>query len=189
MSAWELPTSIEIAGKEYEIRSDFRPVLDIMEACGNPDVMYEAKIMIMIKILYPGWQEIPLDNYKEAAEKAAAFIDGGIESDGKENRRTMDWMKDAPIMVPAINEVAGKEVRSLPYLHWWTFLGYYMEIKESSLFSQVLQIRQKKASGKRLEKYERKFYEKNKKIIDLEPVKRRSEREKSELRAIFGLKG
>lgn len=186
MSAWELPTSLEVGGNTYEIRSDFRAVLDILDACADPEVEYEAKLVIMVRILYPEWESIPLKDFREAAEKASAFIDAGIKSDGKEKVRLLDWEKDAPVMVPAINDAAGAEIRSLPYLHWWTFLGYYMEIKESSLFSQILHIRQSKASGKRLEKWERKFYEKNKKIIDLETRKERSEQEKNELRALFG---
>lgn len=188
MSAWELPTTLDIGGITYQIRSDYRAVLDILEACGNPEVEYEAKIMIMIKILYPQWKSIPPEHYKEAAEKAAAFIDAGIENEGKEKVKVMDWEKDAPVLVPAINEVAGTEIRSLPYLHWWTFLGYYMEIKETSLFSQISHIRQKKASGKRLDKWENRFYSKNKKLIDLKTKKERSELEKEELRTLFGFK-
>ena len=49
----------------------------------------------------------------------------------------------------------------MQYLHWWTFLGAYMEIGES-LFSQILSVRMKKAKGKKLEDWEREFYKENK---------------------------
>ena len=49
----------------------------------------------------------------------------------------MDWDQDAPLIVPAINKVLGGEVRAMPYLHWWTFVGAYMEIGEG-VFSSVL---------------------------------------------------
>ena len=78
----------------------------------------------------------------------------------------MDWEQDAPIIIPAVNKVMGKEVRLIPYLHWWTFMGAYMEIGDS-LFNQVLSIRQKKKSGEHLEKWENKFYQDNKALCDL----------------------
>ena len=68
----------------------------------------------------------------------------------------MDWEQDERILFPAINSAAGKEVRALDYLHWWTFMGYFMEIREST-YAQVLQLRQKRAKGKKLEKWELEF--------------------------------
>ena len=47
----------------------------------------------------------------------------------------------------------GEYLRAEKYMHWWTFLGYFMEV-EDGLFSQVLSIRQKKARHKKLEKWE-----------------------------------
>ena len=71
-----------------------------------------------------------------------------------------------PIIIPAANRVLGQEVRAMPYLHWWTFLGAYMEIGDS-LFSTVLGLRQKRAKGKKLEKYEQEFYKENRALVDL----------------------
>ena len=91
----------------------------------------------------------------------------------------MDWDQDADIIIPAINRVAGTgDVRAMPYLHWWTFLGYYMEIGES-LFSNIVQIRQKKAKRKKLEKWEQEFYRENKKLID---IKAKLSEEEEEIR-------
>jgi hypothetical protein len=52
------------------------------------------------------------------------------------------------------------------YLHWWTFLGAYMEIGEC-YFQQVVGIRSKKANGKRLDKSDEEFYRKHKADVDL----------------------
>ena len=65
-----------------------------------------------------------------------------------------------------MNKVAGKEIRSVDYLHWWTFLGYFMEIEEG-MFSQVLSIRQKKARHKKLEKWEKEFERNNSELVKL----------------------
>lgn len=71
------------------------------------------------------------------------------------------------MLFPAVNKVAGVEVRSLPYLHWWTFLGYFQAIDHDDLFSHVLSIRQKRAKGKKLEKWEQEFYKNNRNLCSL----------------------
>ena len=60
------------------------------------------------------------------------------------------------------------EVRTVPYMHWWTFLGYYMAIDREDLYGTVLTIRHKKATGKKLEKYEKEFLTANRELCSLE---------------------
>ena len=100
----------------------------------------------------------------------------------------MDWDKDSPLIASAINKNMGKDIRSVKYMHWWIFMGAYMEISEG-LFHEILLIRQKKMNGKKLEKWELEFYRKNKKLIDLQgETKKRSAEEEVALRELFGLK-
>ena len=35
----------------------------------------------------------------------------------------MDWQQDAPLIAAGIGRAAGQDVRTLPYLHWWSFLA------------------------------------------------------------------
>ena len=51
-------------------------------------------------------------------------------------------------------------------MHWWTFIGYFDEIGEGT-FSQVLSIRQKRAKGKKLEKWEQEFLKNNRSMVIL----------------------
>ena len=99
----------------------------------------------------------------------------------------IDWKQDANLLFPAINKVAGFEVREIAYMHWWTFLGLFGEVGEG-LFSAVMNIRQKKAQGKTLEKYEAEFYRKNKHLIDIKtPEDIEAEEELNEVFAsLFG---
>ena len=69
-------------------------------------------------------------------------------------------------MFPAINKVAGYEVRAAEYVHWWTFLGFFNEVGEG-LWQQVMNIRVKKSKHKKLEKWEQEYYKEHKEIIDL----------------------
>lgn len=189
MEAWELPTSIVVGGISYDIRTDFRAILDILKTFNDPDYENDEKWIVALTILFINFDDMPPNDYEEAMEKTIEFIDMGIKDDGKQKPHTMDWEQDAPVIIPSINRVLGKEIRAMQYLHWWTFLGAYMEIGES-LFSQILNIRLKKAKGQKLEKWEREFYKENKTLIDLD-VKYSSEEleEQARLNALLDGKG
>ena len=196
MNAWKLPTSLHVGGTNYKIRTDYRVILEILAAMNDPDILdpgmtedekQAEKVLTMLQILYIDFDRMPPSDWKEASEKACEFIDCGIRDDGTPKPRLMDWEQDAPIIVPAVNKVCNFDVRSVKYMHWWTFFGYYMEIGECML-STVVSIRDKKRRGKKLEKWEQEFYRNNKHIVDLRAKKaERSEEEKEELRKLFGL--
>lgn len=196
MYAWELPTSLEVGDKEYAIRTDYRVILDILAAMNDPEI-FEPEMtedeknieqaMTMLQILYIDFDSIPAKDYQEAIEKAVAFIDCGIKGDNKPKPRTMDWEQDAPIIAPEVSKVAGRDIR-IGETHWWEFFGYYLGIGEG-VFSSIVSIREKRRKGKKLEKWEKEFYQNNKSLIDLKSKKiERSEEEKEELRRLFGLK-
>ena len=192
-SAWDFPTSLNIGGVDYEIRTDYRAVLDLFTALSDPELTDEDEQVtaymqnrVMLEIMFPQCDDIPLEHMQEALEKVTEFIDMGI-SDDRKKPKTMDWEQDAPILIPAINRVLNCEIRAQKHIHWWTFLGAYMEIGES-LFSNIVHIRQKKASGKKLEKWEQDFYNDNKSLIDFKQKDKRSTEEKDVLRDYFGYK-
>lgn len=182
MIAYDLPTSLFIGGVEYPIRTDFRAVLDVLIACNDPELDDRYKVATMMEIMVPDIEKVPEEHMEEAAEKVRAFIDCGQSPEPDRKRpQLVDWEQDAPIIVPAVNGVAHTEIRALPYLHWWSFWGYFMEIGES-LFSSVVTIRQKKAKGQKLEKHEQEYYRENRKLIDIR--KKQSPEEKAEMEYI-----
>lgn len=192
-SAWEFPTSLNIGGIDYEIRTDYRAVLDLLTALNDNDLtdsdeQIEAymKSRVILEIMFPQCDDIPAEHLQEALDKVVEFIDMGITEDSKKPK-TMDWEQDAPILIPAINKVLNCEIRAEKYIHWWTFLGAYMGIGES-LFSNIVSIRQKKAKGKKLDKWEMEFYKENKSLIDFKQKDQRSDEEKEMLRDYFGYK-
>ena len=190
-SAWEFPTSLNVGGVDYEIRTDYRAVLDLLTALADPELTDSDPQMtaymqsrVILEIMFPDCDNIPTEHIQEALEKVSEFIDMGI-SDDRKKPKTMDWEQDAPILIPAINKVLNTEIRAQEYIHWWTFLGAYMEIGES-LFSNVIHIRQKQAKGKKLEKWEQEFYKENKSLIEFKNKSQRSDEEKEALRDYFG---
>ena len=160
-----LPKSLDVGGKRYGINSDFRIVLNLFEVLQLDELTDLEKAYITVNVLYT--EEIPDKDFEEAVEKAYWFCDGGDMPKSQPSKvKTLDWKHDESIIFPAINKAAGCEVRTLPYLHWWTFLGYFGEISEG-LFSTVMNIRCKRAEGKKLEKYEKDFLRKHKELVVL----------------------
>ena len=70
-----LPRSLEVNGKFYRIRSDFRDVLKIVIAFGDPDLEDKEKAYICLFILFKDFDAIPKDDYEAAFKAALAFID------------------------------------------------------------------------------------------------------------------
>lgn len=173
---YDLPKSLEVCGVDYAIRYDFRAVLDICIALNDPDLTDEDRGEVALSILYVDFESMPPEHYDEAVKKCTWFINGGEEQEeGKKNATLMSWEQDFPILVAPINRVCGQDIRAIPYdektneggFHWWSFLSCYMEIGDC-LFAQVVRIREKKRSGKKLDKSDREFYQKNKKLVDLQ---------------------
>lgn len=162
-----LPDSITLAGVQHPIRTDFRVVLRIFAAWGDPALTDQEKCAVCLLNLYEHPEEITADIGQEAVREAYRFCAHGEESKEDNRPKLLDWVHDERILIPAVSKAAGvADVRALPYLHWWTFLGLFGEISEG-LFSTVLHIRQKQAEGKNLDKWEEAFLRKNKSLVVL----------------------
>ena len=158
-----LPKSLEVDGKSYPIRSDYRVALIIFEAFSDPNLNAYAQQRICLESLYV---EIP-ENIAEAYKKAIWFLDGGDTPKSKPLPvKVLDWDQDQYMIFPELNKAAGYNVRNVEYLHWWEVLGLFNIIGDG-LLAQVMNIRTKKAKGKPLEKWEREFYESHKELINI----------------------
>ena len=180
----DLPRSVVLDnGNEYYLNTDFRVALTIFEAYDDADLSDEEKTLVMITTLFEDYAQIPHEELSEACKKASEWLDGGVKYESKsDGKPVMNWVQDEQMIFSAVNRVAGQEVRATPYMHWWTFLGLMQEIDEKSLISTVIQLRTKKNSGKKLEKWEQDFYKKHKKMIDI--PKKYTKEEKAERDAI-----
>lgn len=166
---FELPTQLEIGGKLHAIRNngDFRMVLDCFKELNSTELDDIGRILSSLVIFYSEINdpddvfEVFEDCYTEAVENMFWFFNCGQATPGRDTNYTLvDWEKDSQLIAGAVNKVAGKEVRALEYLHWWTFMGYYAEIHESA-WSSIVSIRYKIKSGKKLEKEEERFKREN----------------------------
>lgn len=167
---FELPTTLTIDSVDFHIRNDgdYRMVLDCFGAIQDEELPKKERIITSLIIFY---DTLSLDNIfdvlstpemlEEAVTKMYDFFNCGQSNMGnRQNHKLIDWEQDNHIIASAINHVANIEVRSIPYMHWWTFMGHYISIGESVL-STVVNIRTKMVEGKKLEKHEQEFKRKN----------------------------
>ena len=169
---FDLPKSVEVGENTYQIRTDFRVILEIFVMLDDPDLTDADKTEALLQMFYV---ERPPD--AEAALRAFTdFVDPRHGSQGKKSSaRLIDWQQDFDLMVAPINHILGFECRAVEYLHWRTFLSAYLEIPPESVFARVLRIREKLRTGKKLEKYERTWYNKNRDMVHLKPKFSQSE--------------
>ena len=185
---YDLPTSIFVEDEEYKIRNsgDYRMVLDCLEALEDKNLKPLERIYSGLIIFYEDFNDVDdiLETSKDVVEalieKMFLFFNLNEKSDSsqKDKPKLVDWQTDEALIISAINNVAGKEVRAEAYIHWWTFIGYYMAIGECSL-STVVGIRSKIAKNKKLEKHEKEFRAENPKYFTID-LRSRSQIESDE---------
>ena len=167
MNRHRLYKSVEIAGKEVPIDSDFRNIIQIFTIMDDPDLLETERLELSLEYFYDS--DDYLADIEEAIKQMMYFITMGDSEESKasgQDTKLYDWEKDFNIIIAPINKILGYDVREKEYLHWWTFLSAFMEIGECT-FNTYVGIRSKLAKGKKLEKYEEKILRENKDRIIL----------------------
>ena len=164
---FDLPSTVTISGIEYPIRTDFRTILEILVMLDDPDLTDADKTEALLRMFYVNRPEDP----KAALQAFTNFVDPRHSQKGERKKQSplIDWQQDFDLMVAPINHILGFECRAADYLHWRTFLAAYLEIPPESVFARVLRIREKLRTGKKLEKYEKQWYSKNRDLVHLKP--------------------
>ena len=175
MINYDLQTDIEIDEKVYPInqKGDYRVILDILSALNDEELTERQKAEVALNLFYAF--NVP-DNKQTAIDEMMKFINIGEKPEEDDDPPVMDWEQDFNLYVPPLNKALGIEIRAVP-LHWWAFLGGYMEIDGKSTFANVIQIRRKLQKGKKLDEAEKEFYRENRKLVD---IKKRLSKEDEE---------
>lgn len=167
--SWRLPTTVEVRGTVYDVRTDYRAILDICTALTDIELMEQERIYVALDIFYPAFDTMPPEHLQEAIRECYKFINlGKLESEDKKSPRLIDWETDFVHIAGPVSRIAGTEIRAVEYMHWWTFISLYNEIGDC-YFAQIVRIRDKKAKGRPLDKSDREFYRNNRDVIDLDP--------------------
>lgn len=180
-----LPESVNINGLEYQLRSDYRNVLDVFVMFNDPEMSKEEKWIEAVYLMIADFkdpddlEEAVLNGFdiNEAIKQINWFIGcGKTETTKKKEKPVYDWEQDEQIIFSGVNNVAKTETRESDYIHWWTFLSYFNEIGEG-MFSYIVGIRKKLNKGEKLEKSEKRFYAEHKEMVDINPRLTKEEQE------------
>lgn len=179
------PTKVYFDNTEHKIRYDMWSILDIIKCFNDYELTDKERIIISLEIFYLDTNKI--NNYEEAINKMNWFIDCGNDysNQNKNNSKIMDFEQDFNLIKSPVNRILGYDIGD-KNIHWWTFMSAYMEIFsiENNLYRNVIDIRQKIKKGEKLEKYERKFYNENRDIIELK--NKLTPQQKEEAKLLFG---
>ena len=180
----QLPKTLEIRGKPFEIDTDYRNILQIIDALNDEELKDDEKVYVLLRRLFVDPDSLPVGVLEDAVRAAYDFIECGKHEE-KKLPKVVDWEKDEQMIFAAVNKVAGQEVRGVPYMHWWTFLGLYQSVDREDLFSFVVSIRQKRAKGKKLEEYESEFLSANPELFCVDTGINRKKEAEDYLAALY----
>jgi hypothetical protein len=169
-----LPLFVISSGVKLIIREkcDYRIVKKTIRALKDNSLENDEKIRIALIVFYENYKEIK--DAEDAMMQMYSIIDCVNEYKKSPNLKPqqpkpaiMDWDYDWDIIAPEINRVLGYDIRTpKKYTHWWTAIGAYRSISGESTFKTVITIRHKKQKGKKLEQWEKEFYEENREMVD-----------------------
>ena len=159
MTGWELPKEAVIGGKTYTLCTDFRNILEIFSYLQDESYPEFLRWRIALALFYE--EDVAEEDFLEAAEYFRQFVCCGQEENQNPGPQLLNWEQDAQIIVSDVNKVAGREIRALPYVHWWTFMSWFHGIGEGNL-ATLVSIRDKLRRGKKLEVHEQEYYRRNK---------------------------
>ena len=178
---WGLPTTVEVAGQTFAIRSDFHAVLDAIDALQDEELPQAWRLAAFLVVMYPQHEKLP--DAEAALQAAMEFINLGrpLPENQPERIAIVHWDTDVQLIAPAVDKVLGYSCRACSYLHWWDFVGAFQNIGKG-LFAQVVSIRNKRAKGQALDKSERTFARENEDLIG--PVTRLTKEEEDFFRRL-----
>lgn len=164
----DLPTKIKVNNKVYDINYDYRTVIRIILALEDNSLYNNEKAYIMVKLLYK--EDVPMEDFEEACEKASRFIDMNqkFDENNKAPKRIYSFTKDASYIFTGINSTHHIDLLETPNLHWWKFMALFMDMGTENTFSELVYYRKRKNEGK-LTKEEKAKYKEIKDLLELEP--------------------
>ena len=185
---WALPETVHFADTDWRVHTDFRDVLEILRWLGgraDPELDAGGRWYVAMRLFYPEFAAMPQEVWPRATEFLTEFLAAGHRAAARPGPPLMDWQQDAPLIAAGISRAAGQDVRTLPYLHWWSFLALFDAIGEGS-FATVVAIRDKLRRGKRLENWELDYYRTHREAVELRaPASAAENAEKQRLLALL----
>ena len=163
----------------YPIDTDFQTGIQISQCLEDDSLNSREKLLTALGLLFPDENNRPpLDEAQEALEWYMTDFNHDKHATKKSAKKLMDFDIDQWRIYAAFLSQYGIDLNRTP-MHWFVFMGLLANLEESS-FSRVIDIRQKKITGK-MTREEKKSLEAAKKIYSLDSVQEQlSEEEKAQ---------
>ena len=112
---WSLPDSVEIQNTVYPIRTDYRCILDILTDITDPEADGQDRAIALLIGLYPGFADMPPENYDEAIRAGMRFINCDADDAPHRAPRLVDWEQDYSLIIAPVNRAIGAEIRAMEF--------------------------------------------------------------------------
>lgn len=173
MDEWSNPEYVQTSLRKLNIKNkcDYRVVLKAIKILNDPALLEHDKYDCLFSVFFEEYPQT--EEMQEALEGIYQIINTTYGQNEpikscEAEEKLMDWHKDFKYIAPPVSRVLGYDVRDPnKTTHWNSFVGAYQEIGEC-FFSQIVSMRQKMRSGKKLENWEREFVTKNYELIVLD---------------------
>lgn len=158
----KFPTAVRVNGEVYEVNTDFRVGLKIMQAFEDPKLASYEKQGIMVALLF---QKKPTD-FCAATAAAIKFLDGGRQKTESSTGRVFSFTKDADFIYSAFLQTYGIDLQTAS-LHWWAFTRMFADLSPDTTFERIVSLRVKRERGL-LSKEEQRIWMEAHEVLELE---------------------
>lgn len=157
------PGRVKIGGKLYEINTDFRVCLRIMQAFEDARLLWFEKQAVMCGLLFP----IVPDDFEAACKAAVRFLDCEKPPTEYTGNRVYSFTRDADYIYSAFLQTFGVDLKDpQTHMHWWKFCAMFGDLSPDTTFENMRLFREKHNRGL-LTKEERQIWTENAELLDL----------------------
>ncbi len=183
-----LPRKVELNGKMYDIRTNFRTSILFEQLMQDDNIDDFERGMKAIKLYF--YKYIKEEDLEEAINKIYWFYSGGKDDLGESitkntnsnNERLYDYNFDDEYIYAAFLDQYNIDLQNIKYLHWWKFKSMFKSLNENHRISEIMKYRGINLKDIKDEE-EKKFYKKMKEDYKL-PEDHKQHKEKKELSEI-----
>lgn len=183
-----LPRKVELNGKMYDIRTNFRTSILFEQLMQDDNIDDFERGMKAIKLYF--YKHIKEEDLEEAINKIYWFYSGGkddleesiTKNTNSNNERLYDYNFDDEYIYAAFLDQYNIDLQNIKYLHWWKFKSMFKSLNENHKISEIMKYRGINLKDIKDEE-EKKFYKKMKEVYKL-PEDHKQLKEKKELSEI-----
>lgn len=160
----QFPEMVEVGGKKFPVRSDFRTALFLEEIIScSKDVICKENLIKMLGAFY-----VPQELFytEEHINKMFWFLSCGRKKQKKRfpkkaaginDEQPFDFVKDADLIYAGFMQQYHIDLQE-SNMHWWKFMILLENLGSETRLSKIMEYRTLDTNNKRLSKEERSFY-------------------------------